>query len=164
MIAGVVLIAILLFFYFFGRKSVHTELVIEASPEQIWEVLMDEEAYKEWNQVLIPITGRIEQGNKLTYALIQPEGKSIEIGMKVIELIPFKLLNQYGGVPGIFTFDHRYILEPVEKNTRVIIHEDFRGIAVLFWDAGWLEQAYADSNKSLRQQVLELIHDENWGE
>lgn len=156
MIIVFVLVAILLLLYFLGQKSVHSELIIEASPEQIWKVLMDEEGYEKWNQVLIPINGNIEKGSKLTYKLVQPQGNSIEIGMKVIKLIPLKLLNQYGGVPGLFTYDHQYILEPVENNTRVIIQEDFRGIAVLFWDASWVEQAYTDLNKALRQHVLEL--------
>lgn len=45
MIIAMVLVAALLLLYFIGRKSVHTELVIEASPQQIWDVLMDEEGY-----------------------------------------------------------------------------------------------------------------------
>ncbi len=110
MIVVVVLTAVLLLLYFFGRKSVHTALVIEASPRQIWEVLMHKEAYEKWNQVLIPIKGDIEQGNQLTYKLVQPDGNSIEVEMKVVQLVPLKLLNQRGGFPGLFTYDHCYIL------------------------------------------------------
>lgn len=148
------LIVILLLLYFLSGKQVHTELVIEASPQQIWEVLMNEEAYKKWNQVLVPIAGEIGQGNKLRYTLIKPDGSSIEIGMKVAKLTPLKLLNQRGGFPGLFTYNHHYILEPVGNATKVTIHEDFKGIVVLFWDTGWVQQAYTDLNESLRQHVL----------
>ncbi len=154
MAVGVSIVLVLLFF-FLGRKSVHTELVIEASPRQIWEVLMNKEEYEKWNRVLIPIKGEIEQGNKLTYKLVQPDGNSIDIGMKATKLIPLKLLNQRGGFPGVFTYDHRYILEPVGNNTKVTIHEDFKGIAVLFWDMGWVQQAYTDLNTSLRQHIIQ---------
>lgn len=116
-IVVLVLGALLLFLYIIGRKSVHTELVIEASPQQVWAVLMDREGYKEWNQVLIPTAGEIKQGNSLTYHLIDPEGAIIALELNVKELISNKLLNQKGGVTGIFTFDHHYILEPVEKGT-----------------------------------------------
>ena len=69
MIGALVFMAILLFLYLMGRKSVHTELIIEASPQQIWEVLMHEEAYPEWNQVLFPIAGKIEPGNRLLFGV-----------------------------------------------------------------------------------------------
>ena len=153
-IAVLVFIAILLFLYLIGQKSVHSELLIEASPEKIWKVLMDKADYEKWNQVLIPIEGDIKKGNNLRYKLIQPDGNAIEIEMKVVQLVPLKLLNQRGGFPGIFTFNHRYILEPIGNNTKVIIHEDFKGIVVLFWDVSWVQQAYAKLNKSLRQYIL----------
>ena len=154
MIAIIGLIAILIFLYFIGMKSVHSELIIEASPQQVWDVLMKKEDYREWNQVLVPIKGKFEKGNKLKYQLIQPEGNTIEINMTVAQLIPFRLLNQQGGFPGIFTYDHKYILEPVGNNTRVTIREDFKGIAVLLWNVNWIEQAYRDLNHSLRQYVI----------
>lgn len=159
-IIAMLLVAALLLLYFIGRKSVHTELVIEASPQQIWDVLIDEEGYKEWNQILFPISGQIEQGNKLPYTLMRPGNNPLEIEVRVAELIPHKLLNQDGGIPGIFTFDHRYILEPVGNHTKVIIHEDFKGIAIAFWEASWLEQAYIDLNNSLRNHVLEVAKDQ----
>ncbi|WP_299555550.1 SRPBCC family protein [Seonamhaeicola sp.] len=159
-IAIMVLAAILLLLYLIGRKSVHTELVIEASPEQVWDVLMDETGYEAWNNVLFPISGQIEQGNTLPYKLVQPRTKPLELKVKVVELIPEKLLNQYGGIPGVLTFDHRYILEPVGNKTKVTIHEDFKGIGVMFWDASWLEPAYTGLLHALRDHVLEL-HSEN---
>ncbi|MEK9553523.1 MAG: hypothetical protein VW446_09705, partial [Alphaproteobacteria bacterium] len=36
-------------------------------------------------------------------------------------------LNQFGGYVGIITFDHHYILEPVEGGTRVVQREDYTG-------------------------------------
>ncbi len=155
MIVIITVNAILLLLYLGGQKSVQAELIIEANPQKIWDILMDEESYQKWNQVLIPIKGKIEQGNMLTYKLVLPEGHPIEIGMKVAKLVPPKLLNQNGGFPGIFTYNHRYILEPVGNSTKVTIHEYFRGIAVPFWDTGWLEQAYIDLNKSLREYILD---------
>lgn len=155
------IIALLLFLYLLGKESVHSELIIEANPQQIWEVLMEEERYKEWNHVLIPIEGKIKKGNNLRYKLVQPGDNVIEIGMEVVEILPHQLLNQYGGLPGVFTYDHRYILEPFEDKTRMIIHEDFRGIGVVFMDLSWIEHAYMDLNKSLRKYVLTMTKNLN---
>ncbi len=148
------LIAILLLIYLLGRKSVHAELIIEASPEQIWEVLMNEEGYKEWNNVLFPVSGEIKEGNKLSYKLVRPDNNPLEIGFKVVELKPNQILNQYGGIPGVFTYDHRYVLEELEGNTKVVIHEDFRGVIVAFWNPTWVQNAYADLLQSLRDHVV----------
>ncbi len=138
------------------EKSAHAEIIIEASPDLVWSVLMDEKSYPDWNNVLFPATGKIKEGNVLDYKLITPAGEEIDIDMKVKALIPRKLLNQQGGVPGVFTYNHRYILHEKGKNTRVVIHEDFRGIGVLFIDLTWLQPAYAELNHSLREYVLEM--------
>lgn len=138
-----------------SRTSAHAEIIIETSPQQVWDILMDEEAYPTWNDVLIPVTGLIEEGNELNYRLLPPSGEPIEITMTVNALIPLELLNQRGGIPGIFTYDHHYMLKEVEGKTRVIIHEDFKGIGLFFIDLDWVQPAYARLNQSLRRRSLE---------
>ena len=155
-IAVLILAGVLLLLYLLGRKSVHTELVIPATPGEIWSVLMDVPGYKEWNPVLIPAEGELREGNKLKYRMIQPDGKESLVDSKVVKIVQRKLLNQYGGIPGLLTFDHRYILEPVKGGTLVTIHEDYRGIGVLFWNASWVEQAYQKANEALRDRVAQL--------
>ena len=147
-------VVILLVLYLTGRKSVHTEIFIPADPEKIWAVLMDVTGYKEWNPVLIPVEGEFTEGARLKYEMVQPDGKRSKLNARVIKLIDQKLLNQFGGIPGILTFDHKYILDPVNEGTRVTIHEDYRGIGVLFWNASWVEPAYERINTELEKRVV----------
>ena len=91
-IIAVVIILVLL--VVFGRKSVHAELVIPASPEEIWKVLMDVDGYKEWNPILIPVAGEFKSGAKMTYEMIGPDNKKNIVDSKVIELIEQMKLNQ----------------------------------------------------------------------
>ncbi len=160
-----IIIALLLSLVVLGsvasRKSIHSETMIDASPELIWEILMDEESYPIWNKVLIPIKGEIEEGNRLTYKLIQASGDSIEVNLKVKACIAQELLNQKGGIPGVFTFNHRYVLEQKDGRTQLIIHEDFRGIGVLFTDLNWLESAYSKLGQDLGKRALQLEEDQN---
>ena len=88
--------------------------------------------------------------------MTQPNGEIGEIEAEVIKIEEEKELNQYGGMWGILTFDHKYILEPVEGGTRVTQHEEYRGIGVLFWDASWVEPAYGRVNEALRDRVIDI--------
>ena len=141
---------------FLGCKAVHTEITIPADPEIIWSVLTDAPAYHEWNPVLVPIEGDLQEGKKIKYQMTQPDGKQSEITAKVKKMVELKELNQGGGIPGILTFDHRYLLEPVDGGTLVIQHEEYRGIWVWFWDASWVEPAYRKVNDALRNRVAQL--------
>lgn len=38
----------------------HTEIIIDASPEQVWSVLTDTESYGQWNDIILEIDGKIE--------------------------------------------------------------------------------------------------------
>ena len=155
-------VVLLIVLYVTGRKSVHTEIIIPADPEKIWAVLMDVPGYKEWNPVLIPLEGEFTEGARLKYEMVQPDGNKSELNAKVIKMVDQKLLNQFGGIPGILTFNHKYILDPVDEGSRVTIHEDYRGIGVLFWDAGWVEPAYEKINIELKERVAFLTNSVNY--
>ena len=139
---------------FVSCATVHTETVIEAPPAAVWAVLTDTQAYKEWNPVLIPIEGKLAQGETLRYQMVEPGKDPVEVKSKVKRIVEEKLLNQSGGVWGILTYDHRWMLEPVDGGTKVTQHEEYRGIGVWFWDYSWVEPAYAEANEKLKQRVL----------
>ena len=139
-----------------GAKSVHTEIDIPASADKIWQVLVDVERYPEWNPVFTVLEGKLEQGNKITYQVQESEDKSAKIAAKVKSYIPHKLINQTGGYWGVLTFDHTYLLEPVENGTRIIIHEDYTGVWVNFWNPSGVEEQYKKLAVSLKNRVAEI--------
>lgn len=144
-------------FSLLGHGVVDTQIVISASPEQVWAILTDAPGYKDWNPVLVPLEGEIKQGDILKYRMTDNTGKQSEVKSKVIEMVKEKKLNQFGGIRGILTFDHQWLLEPVEGGTRVTQHEEYRGIGVWFWDYGWVEPAYARANEALKTRVLDSV-------
>ncbi|MGD9057176.1 MAG: SRPBCC domain-containing protein [Desulfobacterales bacterium] len=145
---------------FGGCKAAHTEITIPADPEIIWSVLTDASGYKAWNPVLVPIEGDLREGEKLKYQMTQPDGKQSDIMARVKKMVELKELNQGGGIPGILTFDHKWLLEPVNEGTRVTQHEEYRGIGVLFWDASWVGPAYRNVNEALKNRVAHLKKNE----
>ena len=46
------------------KKTFHVEQFIEATPEEIWEVLMDTSTYPEWNPVFVQVEGIYAEGPK----------------------------------------------------------------------------------------------------
>ena len=142
--------------FLLGHKSVQTEVVIEASPEAVWQVLTDVEQYKEWNPVFEYKEGQLKQGNKVVYKVTEAENKTAVMSAKVIKLVPNKVLNQTGGLPGVITFDHTYTLTKVEQGTKVTIHEQYRGIYVNFWSEKLIASQYKILAQALKTRVNEL--------
>ena len=147
---GVIIVALSLS----GRKSVQAELVIPAPPEAIWSVLTDAEGYQDWNPVFTSVTGEYRQDAKLAYSMRDESGNETDVTATVVKLDEARELNQFGGMRGILTFDHHWLLEPIEGGTRVTQQEEYRGIGVWFWDPSWFNTAYARANEALRDRVL----------
>lgn len=139
-----------------GRKSVHAEIILKAKPQKVWNVLMNKGAYVEWNKVLVPVKGDLVVGSTVEYMFYQDENTKSVIPSKVKGIVKNKLLNQGGGMTGVLTYNHKYILEEVAEGTKAIIHEDYRGIGVHFWNPAPVEKAYKRLCLQLKQRVEEL--------
>ena len=149
---GPVLILVMAF-SLLGRKSVHAERIVPASPEQIWAVITDAQTYPDWNPVFVEVQGTYEDGATMTYQMKDASGATSTVKSTVIKFDPQRELEQFGGMRGVLTFDHHWILEPVEGGTKVIQHEDYRGIGVWFWDPSWFEGAYGRAIDGLAERL-----------
>lgn len=134
-------------------KTFHVETVIAAPAEQIWDVLTDTSAYPDWNPTFVDVQGEYAQGGKVLNKVQDPSGSVLEMTATVATLTPARELRQKGGVPLVITFDHRWILEPVEGGTKVIQHEVDRGLYLWFWNSDWIEPAYAKTSAALKARV-----------
>ena len=153
--AGIPLI-ILFILALTGRKSVHAEITINAKPQQVWNVLMDIESYPDWNSVLVPINGEFAERTTVGYMFYQDENTESLIPSKVKKMIDNQLLNQGGGMIGILTYNHKYLLQVVPEGTKIIIHEDYKGIGVHFWNPAPVEKAYKRLCSQIKQRVETL--------
>ncbi|MEM8898698.1 MAG: SRPBCC family protein [Bacteroidota bacterium] len=136
-----------------GHKHVHHEIMIAASPEEVWAVIIDTDLYAEWNPAITVKKGDLIEGETILYDFKQNEDKSYDILATVKEMKEGQLLNQVGGRVGLLTFDHKYMLESVKNSTKVTIHEEYRGIGVHFWDPAPLEVVYGQVNTALKRRI-----------
>lgn len=152
------LIAILAIFlalgHFFARKTVRSELVIDAPVEKVWAVIADASKYPEWNPTMRVTEGTVAEGNTVAYQFTDSTGTKSIINTTVKQIIPNELLRQAGGIPTIITYDNFYHVEVVNnKQTKVSITENYTGVYVWFWNADTVEKAYEKQNEALKARV-----------
>ncbi|MTI02166.1 SRPBCC domain-containing protein [Roseibium sp. RKSG952] len=141
------------------QKTFRAEIVIAASADEVWRVLMATDKYPDWNPIFVEVTGVYAEGAKLRNKVLDPSNKSLEMTSTVVTLAPERQLRQKGGVPGILTFDHRWQLEPVSGGTKVTQYEVDRGIGLWFWDSSWIEPAYSKVNDALKARAETAIEE-----
>ncbi|GLS26828.1 SRPBCC domain-containing protein [Marinibactrum halimedae] len=155
-IGFIIVLVILVVLYVLGRKSVHSEVFIPVSPDKVWSVIVDTQKYPEWNPVMEVLDGELKEGQTVRYRFHQDEDNSYEIPSKVKKIEPSSLLNQTGGMVGMLTFNHRYVLTPESNGTRVVIHEDYRGVGAAFWNPAPVGAAYERLNQAIKVRATAL--------
>ena len=153
---ALLLIGALIVASFLTSKTFEAEITIAAPPEKIWAVLMDTGAYPDWNPTFVEVSGPYLVGTKISSRVRKPDGAFVEMRPIVKALVPNRELRQGGGLPGVLTYNHRWILQPVEGGTLVRQIDVDRGGFLWFWDSTWVEPAYRMANEALAQRVLAL--------
>ena len=114
-------------------RSLRTEIEINASPERVWNILMDFEKYGEWNPFIQSIEGDAQKGGKLKAVLHQPDSKPMTIKPNCLVAEQGKEFRWLGhmGIPGIFDGEHIFQIEDLGENkVKFIQSENFKGILV----------------------------------
>lgn len=113
--------------------ELRTEIDIDAPPERVWAILMDFDAYPDWNPFIRSIEGDARRGGKLK-ARIQPSGgRAMTFNPTVLTAEPSRELRWLGklGIKGLFDGEHRLALEALPGGgTRFRQEERFTGILV----------------------------------
>jgi hypothetical protein len=113
----------------------HTELEIDASPEQVWSALTDRENYPAWNPFIVSSTGELKVGTTITNVLRDTNGKDTEFTPELLAVEPGRELRWIGKIAfgGVFDGEHAFRIEPLPNGRSKLIQEEtFRGAAVPF--------------------------------
>ena len=151
-IAGVVLL-LLVAGALLPNKSVKAELTIDAPVHEVWSVIMDGASYVEWNPILVDVQGDFAEGATMHVSMKTSDGGVTPVTPVVKKLIVNQELNQFGGMRGVLTYDHHWYLEQTDAGTKVTQFEEYRGIGVLFWDPGWVQDAYMQGLIALQKRL-----------
>src|SRR5918995_2823076 len=111
-------------------RQIQTEIEIDATPEQVWDVLTDFAAYPEWNPFIQRIAGDVMVGAKLDAYLQPPGNRGMRFRPTVLAAAPAQELRWLGhlGFSGIFDGEHIFRIEPLGTD-RVRFVQEERGEA-----------------------------------
>jgi len=113
--------------------ELRTELVIDAPPERVWEVLTDFRAYQEWNPFISRIGGELSVGQKLSVTLSPPEGRDWSFRPSVLVCDAPRELRWLGHLwfKGLFDGEHFFQCHEAEDGqTRFVHGENLNGLLV----------------------------------
>ncbi|MCE7991502.1 MAG: SRPBCC domain-containing protein [Roseivirga sp.] len=112
-------------------KSMETQIIIEAGPDQVWAVLMDFESYQHWNPFIIRIKGSATVGTQLDNELRMNDKKSMKFQPEVLVVEEQKEFRWKGKmfVKGLFDGEHYFKLQSNGDGSTTLIHgENFSGV------------------------------------
>ena len=113
-------------------KELRTEIVIQASPEKVWQTLTDLDMYPDWNPFIHHAIGKAKMGEKVDITF-RSGSKEMTLHCTVIKVVPNKeLIWKYHVIlPGLFSGEHSFTIEPMGTNqVRFMDKEIFHGLLV----------------------------------
>ena len=98
----------------------------------VWAVLTDFAHYPDWNPQIRRAEGELVPGLRVTFLMHPPLGRQVTIRPRVLTVDPERELRLCGSLPGIFSGEHWFRLEPTEdgRGTHMIQGEIYRGLIV----------------------------------
>lgn len=141
-----------------GNRCIHTEIIIDASPEQVWGVLTDTKSYFNWARFIKNIDGEIKNKSNIAAHFVVNEKKNkvnkIEHVIFVEEGKEFSWQDKFAmGMED----HHRFIVEPTKDGKTRFIQSDLvrGGFAWLIGKSvmKFEEKNYPVFNKSLKAEV-----------
>jgi len=114
-------------------KELHSQIVINASPERVWGILTDFASYPQWNPFIRRISGELKVGERLEVRLEPPDSRGITLRPTLLSAEPNRLMRWLGHllVRGLFDGEHSLLIQPLGENrVRFIQSEMFKGLLV----------------------------------
>lgn len=137
--------------------EIHTSITIKSTPEKVWAVFTNFQAYPDWNPSIKSLNGEVKVGEKIEVAL-----EGMKFKPKVLVFEKNKELEWLGHLlfPGLFDGKHRFLI--IERGNGTITFEQsekFRGILVpllrkkLMTD---VKAKFEEMNSALKEKVEHL--------
>jgi hypothetical protein len=114
-------------------KQVGTEIEIDATPEQVWQIRTDYAGWSAWNPLLYRAVGQLAVGEQIEIAFQGPGSKEVFIQCTVVNLTPERTWSwTYStALPLLCRGVHSFTVEPSDSGrTRFAHREEFKRLLV----------------------------------
>ncbi len=139
--------------------KLHTEIIIQASISNVWEILSDFAKYKDWNPFILSAKGNLTVGEKLTVK-IKPPGLDAQTFKPIVLKVRPQQEIRWAGVAllsWLFRGEHYLELKMLDPQTTKLIHgEIFSGVLVgclVNRLKGAVHAGFLEMNKALAKRV-----------
>lgn len=139
-------------------KELTTEIIINTSAEQVWQVLTDFSSYQEWNPFIVGSSGEAVEGTQLTNQMKQGD-KTMTFKPKLVKVEENRRLEWLGHlwVPGLFDGHHIFVIEEIApQQVKLIQKEKFSGLlrgVVMKQIAESTQAGFIVMNRALKERV-----------
>jgi hypothetical protein len=131
-------------------KTLSTEVIIEASAEQVWIEITEIANWEKWNPFIIKSVGTIAKGEKLQNTHVMGD-KTVVFKPRVIEFEEGKSYSWIGRLimPGIVDGKHSFEVVPMgDGKVKLLHYEKFSGIL-----SGMMVKKYGDETLEYFKQM-----------
>lgn len=141
------------------REEIRDEVEIRGSPEAVWRVLTDFEAFRDWNPFMRPVVGVASEGARLRVQIRPPGGRAMAFRPRVTRVVRDRELRWLGRLwmPGLFDGEHIFEIEPLGPNrVRFVQREVFTGLLVPLARGRLQEETLAgfrEMNRALKERA-----------
>lgn len=151
-----VLLAVVIVLLAIGKKSLYTEITINAPIDLAWKEFSNFSEYPGWNPFIKKVSGEMKIGGSIDIT-IQPKGeKPVDFAPTIIKYKEKSILQWEGKlfIPGVFTGRHTFQFISIDKDTtRFIQKEDFNGVLVPFINLDSTLNGFKEMNSLLKYRV-----------
>ncbi|MFN8283988.1 MAG: SRPBCC domain-containing protein [Chitinophagales bacterium] len=136
------------------KKEIHTEIIINSTPEKIWSVLTNFESYAKWNPFITTLTGNVLVGNTIQVKIVPPESKGMSFKPKVITFETNKEFSWLGTVlfSGLFDGLHKFeLIDNGNGTTTFKQSEQFNGLLVGLFNLDNTKKGFESMNNKLKE-------------
>ena len=107
-------------------KPFYVETVIDAPSSEVWDVLVDAEAWPTWDSGVLRVEGYPKLGSKLK--VVSEANPQRAFALRVTEMDPPTSMVWMGGMPlGLFRGVRRFQVSPEAGSSRFTMREDYSG-------------------------------------
>lgn len=107
------------------KKSMDTEIEINAGAERVWQELTDFDAYAAWNPMIRQASGELKAGARLQVHFQPGRSTKVRIFRPVLVTVELCRELRWSGrprFPGLFDMEHYWIITPLSGNRSHLRH------------------------------------------
>ncbi len=138
-----------------SHRKIHTDIIIEASPAQVWDVLTDFESYGDWAAFIIGIEGEKKDNGKISATFEFGSAKNT-----VERTIFYEEGKKFGWAekgPFGMVDNHQFIVEAIDDNKTRFIQSDELKSGATWLLGGYFSKTYANKYSEFNQSLKTAV-------